>query len=839
VALWRRATLSTLIAICLTFLVLAGVADSIVAQGWASAAIGLAGNIAASGIVAAATVAGFVIGTRRRAYVRVLTLQRRQNRLSTPSGRHLAEWRGLARAAVAQLKDVKQPGYLFVEALDARARALFLRELVREFAEQSVVIIAVSGDMLANTTPQDVVVAEFSRLLAEAGATNASLTAILEWLIRRKRAVVVIDGMDANDRQLRPGISREIVSSRISYLRVAKLPFVAIGETGSTPAEFLGRLLVLPTVRSMAPDVPHEATGHTSSPFQYGPLMPFVRSLQVVGYLTDTADLDAPAAEVMHEMAAQLIRQESKNIEWDSLISAVSPSRVDRFLIGVAELEETGMIIHAAWQPQITLRFQEPELREFAAGIWVGRSTLPLGYSARRGVTAFTGEVLQRTLAGGARLDEIWLEACSLATAHGWLQPVGDVYRVLRDLPGPRVELSATWLARAWEAAGNREQIAFVQRLPDAVPGDITRFLWDQLVSRISLDTRHAVRRSVARRLGRNGSSTWCSLADDWRALAQIASSDGLAWYQRRDSTWREHGLGVSSLCWVFPSIVLTCDDTDRGAAEELLTGLADAVCPGGGLEHDGLADVGIEISLSEGCVDACTLSAVAGTSVCELVWNLVRSMTLFGRSWVSRLNALQAAALATASDPKYTDELGALCSALSSRTQHPLFRAYVNQLSEALRERGATFPTFVNSLVWADDTEVLQRAGGGLADPCVEIFGMTTLLLNLVEARIRSTGDWEAQQSARVAALTQSALPACLGRFYNAVSFGVAECRCPMRLCGPNLEPVSLREISPAFANRCLSSFIQTGETPKSRTDHAPWSARAFGLHMRRIARQ
>lgn len=122
VALWRRATLSTLIAICLTFLVLAGVADSIVAQGWASAAIGLAGNIAASGIVAAATVAGFVIGTRRRAYVRVLTLQRRQNRLSTPSGRHLAEWRGLARAAVAQLKDVKQPGYLFVEALDARDR---------------------------------------------------------------------------------------------------------------------------------------------------------------------------------------------------------------------------------------------------------------------------------------------------------------------------------------------------------------------------------------------------------------------------------------------------------------------------------------------------------------------------------------------------------------------------------------------------------------------------------------------------------------------------------------------------------------------------------------------
>src|SRR5206468_12638617 len=97
-------------------------------------------------------IAGFVAGTRRRAYARLLAHQRAQHK-DPDSGVRQREWLGLARAAVAQLRDPDQPDYLLVEAPDAGIRTEFLNDLVKALIDQSIAVVSLSGDMLIATPP--------------------------------------------------------------------------------------------------------------------------------------------------------------------------------------------------------------------------------------------------------------------------------------------------------------------------------------------------------------------------------------------------------------------------------------------------------------------------------------------------------------------------------------------------------------------------------------------------------------------------------------------------------------------------------------------------------------
>jgi len=537
-------------------------------------------------------------------------------------------------------------------------------------------------------------------------------------------------------------------------------------------------------------------------------------------------------------VAAYLVRHDSKSVDWVSLTATVPSSVADRFLSGINALEESGLLRREIYQQRVLLRFQQPELRELVAGIWTARSTLPLGYAMRRGISAFTGEILQRALTGEPNVD-IWPRAMKLAAEQGWLQPVGDVNRVLAGMTGKDLSLDAQWLAETWIRAGDHEQIAFVSKLPHTVANDVTRFLWGRLLSRTSFETNRAVRRAIAHRLGGNGSTTWSALAEDWRMLVRVARSGGLAWHQRQESAWQTYGLPVATLCWILlPSVWLTCDSTDRADVEELLIALANSACPGGGLERDAAADIGIEISLGEGYKDMCTLAGRQTTEISDALWRLIRTMALRGTSWVSKLYAFQSIVLLALRSEEWQTDLKHLCATIVLRRQHPVYREYVRYVSEVMNADGSGLETVARSALWIDDTETLQRGGAGLADPCVQILGTTTLLLNMVEARIRSSGDWESQQAARVAALISPVLPSCLSSRRAAIGSIVAECACEMRLCGPGLNSVSIRSISPAFANRCVSSIRREGEKPTSHTLRFSLSAQALRVHMLRIAR-
>lgn len=886
----RSLSLRVFIIIAFATLVSLGVLNSLARQGWQSLTEDLSINIAASTVVAATAIVGFVIGTRRRAFVRILNYQRLEcASRETERVQRLNQ----GKAVVAQLRDRRQPAFLLIEATDASGRAAFLRELVAVLTEQSIIAILVPSRALLENQVGQAALEEFRRMLSLAAVPEAPLARTLESLAHRRNVVVIIDGLDETDHQVTTRSGADIVSTRVDELRVSHLPFVALVEPGAVPHQLLTcRLTLSPVsgaaIHALANPVSRKVIRPTRSVREalqlaaalrcgyvtlreieqrlissrspsitlsllvselkakvgrYGPLAVHISPLLDVGML----GFFWPGRKMRHqpdtlvalgEIANRLARHDSKRLDWADLTAALPSNQVDCLLSGVNKLEAIGLIERVVQYGRIYLRFCEPELRELVVGIWAAKSSLPFGYTAVRSMTAFSGEALQRMLTARWRAGKVWHSVMELAATRGWLVPVNDVACALAGFgSSKKVRLSTSWLAETWERATDRERVAFVQRLPETLPREVTKFLWNRLVPPAFAATAHPVRRVIARQLSGRGAWSWTHLAKEWHDLVRIAEEGGLAWFERKGPIWHDHGSAVASLCWVLPSITLTCHRADSRDVERLLTDLATAVTPGSGPERSPAPDLGIEISLAEGLKDLCNLSLVRHKPLPVTTWDLIEMIALRGRSWVSHLLALQAAGLAVASDPQHTPRFFALCSNLDFG-QHPLVHEYAQIIAKAITEHGTDFDAMVRTVVWEDDTEMLETAGGELADDATRILGMMTLILNLAEARILSGGDWQAEQFARVSALVKPHLPRCLTSPVLANAFGRVECVCSLRLCGSDLSPTSRRPISRVFAYRCLSALPQQGSRPSLQLAKH-WQSKALATHLLRLARQ
>lgn len=885
-------TIQLVAIVALVTLVVYGVLDSLFAQGWASVASNLSENIAASALVAATTVIGFLVSVQRRAVSRVLDFQRREYVQSVQLPLHRL---GQARAVVAQLRDRSQPGSLLIEATDASARDTFLRELIAVLTDQSIIAIVVPGRALLDAQAGVAVLEAFRRMLALAAVPDAPLSRTLELLARRRRAVVIVDGLDECDRQITSVSDVDLVHSRVGELQVARLPFIATVEPGAVPDLLQGsRMRLLPLTgaaleelaasRSRQPGdaevwsadpmrlaealrvgsvslrrIERQLTG-TAGPGQaqigfadnllvgvrtYGPLAAHIRTLLDTGFLRAFRagrgwQHPSDSSAALEEIASRLLRFDGKSLDWVDLMSSMSPTAGDRLLSGVYELENLSLVERVVSGLRVQVRFCEPELRELVVGAWAATSSLPFGYTAARSMTAFSGETLHRLLLDGWSVGQVWQQVLDLTATRGLLVPVTDVAGAYRGITGRgKLEFSASWLASAWDQASDGERVAFLRRLPDALPDEITNLLWQQLTPPRFALTSHTVRRAIARRLDQSGETTWSSLKGTWRDLVQIAGHGGLAWYERSGMTWQQYGSAIASLCWVLPSVTLTCRPSERQQAAELLLSLAGAVTPGSGPECGAKPDLGVEISLAEGLKDLCNLALIRAEPLPEVTWEVINALALTGISWFTRLLALQAAALAAASDQQTLPECLALCEALTRAEHHPLVRQYSGILAEALRADSADCRLAVYSVVWVDDTETLETGGGELTDAATRVLGMATLVLNLVEARIRSGGDETKQHLARVSALAEPVLPRCLTSPVLANVFGRVECQCTLRLCGPDLLQETIRPISRVFAYRCLSPSAEGPvATPAERLARR-LPEQAADSHFRRLARQ
>jgi hypothetical protein len=281
------------------------------------------------------------------------------------------------------------------------------------------------------------------------------------------------------------------------------------------------------------------------------------------------------------------------------------------------------------------------------------------------------------------------------------------------------------------------------------------------------------------------------------------------------------------------PTVALTAAGDPRpGTALRRLTA---AVVPGGGPEQEARPDVGIEISLAEGCKDAGSSAIVNGLAVPPDVWYSIETLATVGRSWISRMVALQAAALAAAADPARCGPARALCAAAARRGEHPLVRRYATILASMLAGPTDALPSAAYRYIWPDDTEALDAAGGELIDEAAIVLATTTIVLNLGESRLRTPGDRRNALHSRIRILVDVNLPTCIRRPLAAYTAEATACRCPFQLCGPdfNIRTV-VRPISRIFAYRCLSAL----PPPWRRPWHRSLARGAIRFHLRRVIR-
>jgi hypothetical protein len=856
----------------LGLLVAAGLAVAVRLGGWWSVAGDLALNMAASGVVAGAAVASLLASTRRRALHRLL----RRQRAETATGDSVGSrgLRNVAAAVAAQLADRRQSGRVVIEAPADSEREAFLAELLRALTGQRVAALHIGERDLAEHEISQVVTDEFRRLLTMSGAADAPLARTIEILAARRRLVIVVDGADEGDRPMSRTSALELARSRLSDLRAIGVPVLAIVEPGATPPELSADRLTLPTggghailglaassvrdgterhrlaaARRLAAvvqeravhlrtiekaiaapdDIPGDVVGRMnrverrlsdlgSVAFLIGPLW----RLSFLGRARRAREEPA-ACRALRRIGRELLLHDSRYLDLNEWIDACAPSEVADLLSGLDELERLGILRRQHRGRNILLGFVEPELREVVVGVCAADAGLPPGYVAARGRGALIGEGLQRILLAGCRAPE-WRRVLSLARDRGALVAVGELSAILSTHVRPhRFEPDVSWLTGTWDRADDRERITFVRRLPATVPPHYTTFLWGRLKPPRFASTSHPVRRVVARHLGATGACSWPVLGPEWTHLVSAAGRGGLAWHQRKGGAWRSYGSALASLCWVLPSVALTSGASGALAMLELL---ATTVVPGGGTDPDPAPDIGIEISLAEGYKDMAHLALLLEEPLSGVAWALIADLAVHGRSWVSRLLALQAAALAAAADPTMGEPARILCERTrDGHGEHPVVRQYATVLHGTLTGDPADLTSVIHRVVWSDDTEALNEAGSELQQDAAQILAVTTLVLNLVETRIRADGDWLSAQRGRITALVDRRLPTCLDKVLAARSFGRAECVCEMGLCGTAATATGVRPMSTTFAYRCLSRSEST-------------LPRALAVHLRRAAR-
>ncbi|MEV4626017.1 hypothetical protein AB0J90_06990 [Micromonospora sp. NPDC049523] len=832
----------------------------------ASTVADVAINVAASVIVAVTAVVVFSVGTHRRIRQRLLAYQRGVVAAGQPSGR----WPNQARALVTQLCDDRHHAALLLETPPGGLRASFVEDLVAALSRANIVALVIPQQRLDHAGPAAAASDEFRALLGRAGLTDVPFLRILEALARSRRIVVVIDGVDVVNHPTDRASMMAVAADRARDLIAANLPFLAVVDPGSIDPDLGQHRVTLPTIEHSEAlvmlgvdgtdeDGEHRAATEQrfAAAMQYSLLTieSVVRQRRVDGRrlaaltrrLTENGRLwvafrvlreagyprvGGEATPLVERLARRMALLESIEVEYAELLGELAEDELEGFAGQLATLERQRIVARRRRQDRLFVRFADPEVGEAAVGVWLAGRPRPYEQSRLRGGTAFAAEAVQRVRTAGSGRDRAWRGVLRSVRDGAPLSAFGDAFAALLVSDEPVVFPTVDWMDGAWETADQVERMLLVQRIPGRAAGAYTEFLWSRVKPPAFNRNSHLMRRVIARHLGRHGVTSWDRLRSEWSGLVKVAEQGRLAWYDRRViQPWP--GMAVASLCWVLPSVALSrAGDPEPGI---LLRRLAAATVPGGGSVRDGRPDVGLEISLAEGCKDAAYLALTHGYPVADSLWQVVVELGMNGRSWLSRIVAMQAAMLLAAVEPARMAAVGRLCLLRrDADNEHEIARRYARVLVDALREPPERLRRVVNRYVWPDDTEALDAAGGELTDESALALAAMTIVLNFGESRRRVHGDPVAAQSARVRALVYELTPSCMSRPLAAAAARDLPCDCALRLCGPDLRDIpDMRPISRIFAYRCLTALQRQWRNPREalRWQQALW------IHLRRAA--
>ncbi|WP_436536556.1 hypothetical protein [Actinoplanes sp. HUAS TT8] len=843
-------------------LLVAGLALAVGLGSWRTTVADVAVNVAASAIVALAAVVLFVIGTRHQALKRLLRYQRQT--LMAP-GRSPENRPNQARAVVAQLRDGQRHASVLVEAPAGSSRASFIQDLEVALVRAGIVAVVVPEHRIDQVGVVPAATERFRQTIVGAGVNEVPLLTVLEALARRRRVVMLIDGLDGLHQPMDRRSITELTASRIADLMAADLPFLATVDLGSTPEEWEGLRVVLAAVdqsatatvfagglaadpnRSVAERKLAIAMQHSllELPTVLPQTEPGLDTLEnaadrlerngALWVLLDTIDQagrPGPATGtswLLEHLARKLVLMESTYVHRADLVADLPESARDEIPDLIAELEESGVVTQEHRPAGPVLRFVDAELREAVVGLWFARHGRPYRQSSRRSRTALAAEIVARVRASRDAAT-VWPAALDDLARPGVLTAAGDAFGALCADGLTDEAPPIDWWHGHWTASNDVDRTTFVRRLPAAACRPCAPFLWSRLTQPEFAVNARLVRRNICRYLGSNGQDSWAVLGPQWTALVGRAEHGRLAWFERHlVQPWP--GSAVGSLCWILPLLALTTGESREPL--DCLERLAAATVPGGGPERDARPDVGLEISLAEGCKDAAHVAQLRGLAAPEQLWATVVLLAETARSWVSRMVAMQAAFLLAAAEPDRAEQVWSLCSAeRDAPGTHPVVRRYLDILMGASTIPTVDLPYVVNRYVWPDDTEALEAAGGELGDEAALILATTTIILNLGEARRRVYDDQLAAQYPRVRSLVDPTMPACLSGPMTAMSSASVPCACPLSLCGPDLGTVSdFRPMSRVFAYRCLSAMSRVSTGLRWLL---PWRT-ALMLHLRR----
>ena len=839
---WLRLGVGTV-----AFVVLAGgLAASIQTSGVEQTLANIDLNIVATVVVATGAIFTFQLAIRFHILRRLLANQPATPQvIRQPAGRRPNQ----ARAVVAQLQDDRHPGRISLEARTRDARLSFVRELIPALTARGIVAVvlhlAPDDDNIVARTEQ-----EFQSLVRSAGVSDVPLTRTLEWLATHRRMVVIFDNVDTADSIGGEDWENTLVRQRITGLTAACYPFVAIMDTSHAQVSDIDDRVAIAPIDNVFEITPSPAAGNSNDKIAQVQNDHAVRSLAIslqrtglqrATVVSDTADPSAveaisvvlsrhgavhyswmllarstgtttdqlgdgtPESRVVGGLVVRLLALGGDQIDVMDLHRDLPNDDPHSVLLAVRHLEGQGILTRSDISGKTLLGFADPAIAEVAAGAWLAKKSNQYSVSIQRSAMCLATEVYLRVV--GAARDQLvaWSDAVAMfKQSTNCLAAASAAYSAITASSVFRDQLGSEWLVDLWERSGPAERMTFVKQISGNAVSSYSSFLWTRVIDREFAINPHPLRRSICRVLGASGADVWAALNPKWHELINDRSLEGvLAWHRRPIvGPWR--GSTVASLCWVLPAIVATHPNPFTTA---LLRQLVVLVAPQGRSISD-KPDVGIEISLAEGCKDACYTCFSEGLPLPFEVLQVIRTLIRRGVSWASRLVALQALFIAAAIDRELVDEVSAECRLNSGNDdEHPILRAYSSVLlvpREAMRRGECN----VGEYVWNDDTEALSAAGGELGDDAVLILAIVAIVLNFCEARA-TVGDSSLESHGpRVKALTENVLPECFRIRRIAAASPKLPCTCGFQICGPHLDQLVMRRpLSRTFIYRCLAA--------------------------------
>ncbi|OBI00009.1 hypothetical protein [Mycobacterium sp. E2733] len=875
----RRAAISFVAA-----LLLAGFWWSVAESGLVSTVENVLLNVLAAAIVAVAALALFIGLTRFDVFRR---LNAYQSATLKPLGRLTGKRPNQARAIVARLQDDRQAGSVFLDAPTVDAGESFIADLLHQLVAAEIVALVIPPELVSGDF-RTAVSREFEGLLRRAGISNVSFERTLKRLAARRKIAVVIKRLDSAPQIGGHEQTRSLLRRRADELASSGYPFIAVINPASLSEDGPYERVSITPVEYVDIDFEPDATGGADEPMVRKAAMALQRSglqrdiifsdpsrAQIKGaterliengvvhfgcaLLTTAlpgAGIGAPSdceVRILRLLIARLLISGGEVADLLDLYADVRNDGLFDVVLAVERLEERKVLRRWHIDGKTMIGFIDPGIGEIAIGWWLAKQREQYVLSAKRTDLCVAAEIYQRTVDADADPAERlarWSAALNRMAGHKSAR--ARVLTICNLAFGAiladgvlEVGHDVGWLSPAWDASDLQHRCEFVNQIASNQISSTAPFLWSRVVDEEYAKSPHMLRRSICRVLGYNGLESWNALGSAWRQLVpqgDVLGESMTASGRPLDERGQVNFLG--SLCWVLPSVVVTAPGEPCAVSLlEKLTALA--VPPDDVLESHGASppDPGLEISLAEGFKDACFLCFAEGTPVPDRVMDPLRTLLLGGRSWASRLIALQGRFVACALKPKLAKCILHECEDRENDpSEHPLVKRYARLLTGPLNQ--FTQPDTqvkVSEYVWADDIEALSEAGGELGHDAALILASFAMLLNFSGAREKlgiGTDDEQNGRWARQLGLTKSELPPCLSTAAGARRSTKSACqrdgRCEFKLCGPDIrndDPETVRRpFSRAFAYRCLAASASDGSVDDAKAD------RAIKTHLRRL---